>query len=642
MSAIAGVWRRGGRPVHGADVDRMLDRQAHRGPHGRGVWKDLSIAVGHASLQVTPESRGERQPLVDESTRSVLTFDGRLDNREEVIRALDAAGHHTRFSTDADSEIVLRACQAWGTDAPRRLLGDFAFVFWDGPRRRLLGARDAWGVRPFCYRVDGDRVAWASQVHALVQAPLDQPPPNEGFIAELLCSIVNSTDETLYSGVYRLPAACMLIVTPDAVRIEKYWSLDPRREVRYQDDRQYDEHFLALLDEAVECRLRTDARVGIMLSGGIDSSIVAGVAANVSTRGGRPLPRAFSLIYPGYPCSEQPFIEAAATHAGLESVCVANPDVDSYEDDVRRYRDLPTHAAGAASEPVFALARRQGVRVMLTGLGGDEWFSGHQSRYADLVRRGRFIRLCREIRDDVRNDALNGWRRALWNTVRPMMPDSALALARRAVGHSPIPSWIRPSFAARVGLRDRLYNVPRRFGFPTHAQNEQFREAVAGFSIHGYEMLDRSISQYGMEAAHPLNDRRLMEFGMALPEEQRWRHGTRKAIMRRAGASLVAPSVRTRGENASYARPYDDAMTRLRARERLGAPGAAFDQWVDRNVLLASYDRIAGTPDAYDWPHWMALSVRLWSDQLLEDRPRAAEPAVGHTDNVRHVKGRQR
>lgn len=631
MSAIAGLWHRGGHPVHGADVDRMLDGLSHRGPHGRARWQDLSIAIGHASLQVTPESRGERQPIVDESTRTALTFDGRLDNRDELIRALDDAGCPARSS--ADAEIVLRACQAWGTEAPRQLLGDFAFVFWDGPRRRLLGVRDARGIRPFCYRIDGARIAWASELHALVQAPFDQPPPNEGFIAELLCHIPNSTRDTLFTGVERLPAASMLVATPDEVKVETYWSLDPRREVRYRDDREYDEHFLALLDDAVSCRLRTDAApAGIMLSGGIDSSIVAGMAARVSARLGRGSPTAFSLIYPGYPCDEQPFIEAATKHAGLESVCVANPDVNPYEDDVRQYRDLPNFPGGAASDPLFALARQRGVRVMLTGLGGDEWFSGHQSRYADLLRRGRIARLCREVRDDIRANTLNGWRRAVWNTVRPMLPDRALDLARRAVRHTPIPAWIRPAFAARVGLRDRLYDVPRRFGFPTHAQNEQFREAVAGFNIHANELFDRSISRFGLEAAHPLDDRRLMEFGMALPEEQRWRNGTRKPILRRAGASLVAPAIRTRGENADYARPYDEAWARLGGRARLAAPGTVFDAWVDRDAVLAGYDRVVGVPGEYDWPYWMALAVRLWADEVLDDRPRAA-PSVAQRDN---------
>jgi len=622
MSAIAGVWHREGRPVHGADVDRMLDALAHRGPHGRGRWQDLSIAIGHASLQVTPESRGERQPLVDDATRTALAFDGRLDNRDELIRALEDAGCPARSS--ADAEIVLRACQAWGVDAPRRLLGDFAFAFWDGLRRRFLGVRDARGTKPFCYRIDGARLAWASEMQALVQAPFDQPPPDEGFIAELLCHIPNSTCATVFSGVQRLPPASMLVATPDAIRVETYWRLDPRREVRYRDDREYDDHFLALLDEAVSCRLRTDAApAGIMLSGGIDSSLVAGMAARVAARGGRPSPRAFSLIYPGDPCNEQPFIEAAATHAGIESICVAHPDVNPYEDDVRRYRDLPNSPGGAGSDPLFALAREQGVRVMLTGAGGDEWFSGHQSHYADLLRRGRFLSLCRDVRDDIRADALSGWRRAVWNTVRPMTPDRVLDLARRAVGHAPIPAWIRPEFAARVGLRDRLYDVPRRFGFPTHAQNEQFREGANGFSIYAGELFERSISRFGLEAAHPLDDRRLMEFGMALPEEQRWTRGSRKAILRRAGATLVTPAVRTRRENTDYIRPYEDAWRRLDGRARLAAPGAVFDSWVDRDALLADFDRVVCVPGQYDWPYWMALAVRLWADEVLDDRPRA-------------------
>src|SRR5262249_28922255 len=142
----------------------------------------------------------------------------------------------------------------------------------------------------------------------------------------------------------------------------------------------------------------------------------------------------------------------------------------------------------------------------------------------------------------------------------------------------------------------------------------------AGFCPHAYEMFDRTVTDAGVQAAHPLDDRRLMEFGMALPETQRWNAGFTKAIVRRACADLLPPVVRTRAESAAYSTVYIDAMRRLDARARLARASAAFDRWIDRDRLVQHFDRRSGVAGANDWPIWMALAIRLWSDHILENR----------------------
>jgi asparagine synthase (glutamine-hydrolysing) len=617
MSGIAGMWHRDGRPVEPAVLNRLRAELSMRGPDGGGVWQGGSVGIAHLALHALPESDDSPQPLVDDATNSVLSLDGRIDNRAELAAALADAGCPVRTSSDA--EHVLRACQAWGEAAPARLIGDFAFSYWDGKARRLICARDIRGARPFYYRADGSRLAWASELHALVRSPFEMPSPNEGFIAEHLANLLNSTYETVYAGVFRLPPASVLVATADSVRISRYWAIDPRREIRYRDDSSFDEHYLDVVRQAVWCRMRARGPIGVMLSGGLDSSVIAAMAAQ-RTAGDRDRLHAFSLSYPGRSCDERVFIDDVVRKWELRPTVTENPDVNPYEADVRMYGDLPSYPSSADAAPLFERARALGVRVLFTGLGGDEWFSGHASHYADLVRRARFGRLWQGVRADLRAQNFNGWWHSTWNTVRPMLPDHILRAARRVARHSPLPPWIRPSFATRVDLLDRVYRAPRRFGFPTHAQNELYREATAGFVVHGYEMLNRAVTTHELEVTHPLDDRRVIEFALAIPEEQRWRDGRRKAIVRRAAAAFLPDSVRTRNSDLDYDHPYRVALARLNARERLARPGALFDEWIDRRMLLEHFDRAMATPGSNTWPIWMALAVRLWADDVVERR----------------------
>lgn len=622
MSGLAGIWYRDRRAADAASVSRMLEYQAHRGPDGRAVWRDAELAMGAVSTHVVPDSRAE--PVWDAFGRA-CSFDGRIDNRDEVAAALASAG--LLAGSMADAELVLGACIAWGEDAPARLLGDFAFAFWDPSARTLICARDILGIRQLVYRVDGARVAWASEIQALVQPPFDQPPPDEAVVGEYLTSILTTTTGTLFRDIHRLAPATVLVATPQAIRVREYWRIDPAREVRYGTDAEYDDHYRSLLRASVEVRMRSTTGIGILLSGGIDSSLVTGAAAGTVGTGRL---HTYSLSCPGDASDERDFIEAVVSRWELQdrATILADPSIDPYAGDVERYKDVPNYPNGARSEALFEIARRNNVRLILTGLGGDEWFTGHQAHYGDWCATGRLLHALREIRRDVASTAIGGWKSALWNAARPLMPSLALSLGRRVVGHSVVPGWIRRPFAARVALEDRLYSMPRRFGFPTRAQDEMFREATTPFGTHGLEIFDRTVARFGLEAAHPLQDRRLVEFGLALPEVQRWTDGRPKAIVRRAAADLMPQVVSRRVGSPDYPNAFRRALDQVSARERLARPSDLFDSWVDRSALLAAYDRSMAGDGTGDWAIWMATAIRLWADAVFEGRTAEAHQAA--------------
>ena len=227
----------------------MTQLMEHRGPDGARHWVQGPIAMGHRALNTTPESSLERQPLLDEAAGLGLTFDGRIDNRDELKSVLAADRTNGRVETDA--ELVLAAYRKWGEECPEHLLGDFAFAIWDEPRKRLFCARDHLGVRPFFYAAVGDTFVCASEIRALFAVPSLKMEPNLAIITMRLLGRSVEFDETLYKGVSRLPMAHRLTITREAIRTRRYWDIDPAHEIRYRNDEEYGEHFRELFFDAV-------------------------------------------------------------------------------------------------------------------------------------------------------------------------------------------------------------------------------------------------------------------------------------------------------------------------------------------------------------------------------------------------------
>src|SRR5581483_10033301 len=276
LSGLAALFHRDGRPVHRSDIRAMLDAIAYRGPDGTGCLVAGAIGLGYAKLAITPEEAHEQQPLVSPRTGCVVVADVRLDNRAELLARLSAR----LPATTSDAELILQAYETWGVDAPTRLLGDFAFIVWDPRHQRLVAARDTSGQRWLYYRADERTFAAGTEIHQLFQDPAVPVVPNEASIRHLLVPYTmfrneKERPETYYEGVYSVQAGHTLVVEQQAVRERRYWQLEPQGELRYRTADEYAEHFRALFFDAVRARLRSAGPVGVMLSGGMDSSSIA-------------------------------------------------------------------------------------------------------------------------------------------------------------------------------------------------------------------------------------------------------------------------------------------------------------------------------------------------------------------------------
>ena len=241
----------------------------------------------------------------------MLVWDGWLDNRDELAAALECKAEGL-----PDSAIVLRAFLRWKEQCAARLLGDFAFAVWDPRPQSLFAARDPMGVRPLFYHCAEKRLAFASEVHALLALPGASREPDEVMAGEALLwwSAFSPIERTFFRDVRRLPPAHWLRWNAQGLRVERYWDIDPNRHVLYPQRAQYLEQYADLLRRSVACRLRAQRPAGIFLSGGMDSSAVATVAGQLSPR---PVTHAFHMQLVDDANDESPLAERVARQAGL-------------------------------------------------------------------------------------------------------------------------------------------------------------------------------------------------------------------------------------------------------------------------------------------------------------------------------------
>ncbi|MEW6544778.1 MAG: asparagine synthase (glutamine-hydrolyzing) [Nitrospirota bacterium] len=623
MSGIAGILHRDGQPVNRADLWRLTDCLAHRGPDGHGHWINGPVGLGHVLLQTTPESSHERQPWSDESGRLCLTLDGRVDNRDELQGALEGAG--ATFRNETDAELVLRAYECWGEGCAKRIIGDFAFAIWDEPSQRLFCARDHIGIRPFYYFLSGRLFLFGSEPHLILRHPDVHPEPNEGMIGEYLANQVTSQEETLFRGVLRLPPAHYLIVTPRSVRKTRYWDADPSNELHYRADAEYAEHFLSVFGEAVRCRLRSRTPVGADLSGGLDSSSVVGLVQSLVRRGAV-LDKgfeAFSLVFPGTACDESPYIDAVVERWGLRAnkLLPEFADADAIALQIRRHLDFPDYPNQTMSNPLSALAREKGIAVVLTGIGGDDWLGSGFPPHADLLRSGRWLALIRQLRQDPQG---LGLMQNLQELLAIVLPAWVLRPYRWAVRRDGLPPWIDGGFARRVDLADRLRAPSPAGPFTSYAQRDIFLSLRSGEHTLSCELVDRSAARFGLENRHPFNDRRFIEFVLSLPQTQRQRDGRIKFIMRQAMRDLLPDLVRERQTKAEFSPVFLRAFETLGGRQFFASLSAVTQGWVCKETVCRMYEETlrASADDEgipHVWPLWMIAGMDLWGNAALKE-----------------------
>jgi len=598
-------------------------------------------------LRATPESFHERLPIANKTGNLILTADARLDNRDELISTLDLSDRPPEWISDG--ELILRAYEKWGTYCPEKLLGDFAFAVWDRGRQLLFCARDHFGVKPFYYYCSGRSFLFASEIKALLRLSEVRRRLNEERVGEYLAGMFDDKAATFYQDISRLPPAHSLLVRRAGKRLQSYWCLDPSREIHLGSDEAYAEAFRDIFVEAVRCRLRSAFPVGSSLSGGLDSSSVTCVAQQWLAQNRTPRLHTFSLIFDEVAqCDERPFIHRVLAQGEFEPHYIHGDRIGPLTD-VHRilwHQDEPFYAPGLfLSWALFGAAREQGVRVLMDGHDGDGTVSHGHGRLDELAQARRWLTLAREAQGSAKVYGLSLWR-LLWSYARyyelqPIISRSPALQqgwrlwqavrqqASRWHKSSDIrPAWaalIHPEFVHRIGLADRFQVWQRNQ--PALAQGERemhYRTLMAGLQPFALEVFDKAIAPFSIELRHPFWDKRLVEFCLALPSEQKLDHGWSRLVLRRAMAGIVPVKVQWRVDKSNFLPNFSHgllAFEREQLEEIVLKDIEVATDYLDVPAIQELYHRFVLQRDRLSSREvlamWRAISLVLW----LRDYP---------------------
>ena len=652
MSAIFGVLRMDGGEVAPSVLPQMSERLAHRGPDGNGLWCDGHVALGHRMLHTTPESLRERQPVVRHDGALVVVADARVDNREELIASLALRGPVAAAPTDAD--LILHAYEAWGGECPARIVGDFAFAIWDRRRGSLFCARDPMGVKPFYYFRSAGVFVFASELKAIFAVPGVPKLVNELQVAYYLEPFLGDREITFYQDVRRLPAAHSLMVEPSIAQPSRFWTIDIGRDTHLADDREYAEAFLSVFRQAVESRLRSAFAVGSTVSGGLDSSSIACVARLDGRPGPDRVIHTFSAIFPGLPdaerrlADESPYIDAVVGLEGFVPHRVRADEISPFHDHERLLRHLDEPPLGYNLYMhcgLYGAAQQAGVRTFLDGVDGDACVSHGYQRLSELIYQNQWDAFESEVRALAagRTNPRAASARLASQFVSPYL--EALATSRDGgtwlrVGREASARFglSRRRLAVRYGLQPLVRHAMKRTGSsrtgnakpgalllhrdlaqrvlglrrsaePTPADTppelfarEAHRRALENPQYQRLlEVADHAAAMYHVEPRYPFFDRRLMEFCVSLPSDQKLSGGWTRAVLRRAMDGILPPEIQWRPGKQDLAPNFARGL-RTRDREIIAsavreAP-RVLDGLVDAHRLRELYGSYTSVPIA--------------------------------------------
>lgn len=560
MSALGGYFSRSGAGVDSRLLRRLSAEMAQIGPDGESFEVSTKVGMLFRPFFTHDEVRRAPRPVVDHEG-FMITFDGWLDNRGEIVTAL---GSDLPWPSPTVPELVLAVYKRWGIAGFAKLIGNFAFALWDSHAEQLYLTADSLGMRPLYYYLDEERVVWSSRARALMVAREAGVEIEVEYLAAFLANSI--TNESPFKNIQVVPGGHTLVVGRERARMEKYWSFDPRLEIQYARDSDYEEHLVELFETAVRCRSNNDGPVFAELSGGVDSSSIVCVADHLLQRGllqNKEL-HTVSYVFDKTPSAdERAYIweieqgTSSQNHHILESNCpILRRPPSGFGPDLPTMRIVSL----AYSERLNQHLEAHGSRVVLSGVGGDQAFLSEgfdvpleladlwvQRRPWAMVRMG--VLWARVLRSSLPVVLWKGVALPLLESGRRIRTDELL----------PPEDWFETTFLERYKFRERSFG-PRPdpdFRLPSRADHHsRLKQTMRHFALH------TTLSHSHFEIRYPYLDRRILEFALSTPLNQKLRPREGRSVVRRALRDRVPSAVIQRRTKAGPAEAFQRAMIR--------------------------------------------------------------------------------
>ena len=606
-----------------ADPERLAAMSAtlaHRGPDSDGAFVDGAVALAARRLSIIDLDTGD-QPIANEDGTVVVVQNGEIYNYAELTDELARAGH--RFRTHGDTEVIVHAYEQWGLSFAERLRGMFAIAIWDGRERRLVLARDRYGIKPLYYRVEDGRLEFASELRALPRGEVDLDAL-EGFLA------FNSVPApfSIFEGTRKLPPGHVL-VWKGGVELRRFSRPAPTVETRNEDEAELVEELRARLRDSVRAHLVSDVPVGVLLSGGVDSCMLAALAADETSE---PL-RTFSIGF-----EERSFDELADARLVAEQYgtthreLVLRPDAALLLPALADAFDEPFADSSALPTYLVAQLAAEDVKVALSGEGGDELFGGYYTYVADLTA-DHLAPLARLARPLVEALPASTRKASLDYKAKRFVRAAHLPPLERHHGWKEIFSAeARDELTGRHAAFDPVDILRARYAETTGAP-QLARLQDVDFGVYLVDDLlvktDRASMAHSLEARVPFLDPLVTNLAFALPTRLKVRGLAKKVLLRKAVEPLV-PAEIVHGRKRGFSIP---AAAWLRgelepfARETLSPENLQRQGFFQAQAVTRLIDEhVAGRED---WSRqlWGLLAFTLWYERHVEQEPPRLESA---------------
>ena len=557
MSASVGFFHRDGQPAQFHWLERMMTAVAHRGVDDSGTWCSGSVAFGHQMMWITPESQQEKLPLVNRRGDLVITADARIDNRQELCDRLNISPAEAKRLPD--SALILEAYEKWGIDCPKFLLGDFAFALWDSRSQRLICVRDPMGVKALHYYQTPEIFAFSTEAKGILALPGVVKQLNEKKFAYWLSyNFENiSPEETFFQNIYNVRPAHTLVIEADRIASYEYWQPDSWQSLPYKHDEEYLEAFRELFADAVKCRLRSVYPIGTFLSGGLDSSAIACVAARQLREEGRELTLAAGVLpenYQGMATDEREFVEAVCQQENLQPLYISAAEKSPYQDLERHFfcEEAPIVNFYYLHNALQAALAQQQVRTFFHGVGGELGPSSHGKGYlTDLFKGLHWLTLSQEIAAVAQVQNRKWWRVFGGEVVLPLF-----SIERKPYPLSQI-SPINLDFAREMGLENYLSHrtLNQRFGSVSMSDNEIY--AIKAFQG---STTDAISAKHHLSPAVPYCDIRLLNFCLAVPAHLKFKNGWNRNLIRIGMEGILPRKVQWRPSKVAFSPDYVERL----------------------------------------------------------------------------------
>jgi asparagine synthase (glutamine-hydrolysing) len=561
-------------------ADAMLATLALRGPDDRDTLSFHKGVLGQTRLSIIDLISGH-QPMRDNTYDLIISFNGEIYNYRALRKELEQKGH--RFTTQSDTEVILKAYKEFGTDAPTHLEGMFAFAIWDGEKQRLFVARDRFGEKPFYYAIVKDTLIFASEIKAILATGLVKTTIDKTAIDNYLALLYIPPWRTVYQDIHPLPPAHWGIFKAGIFHQERYWQL--RKKTIVTTDIEASEEVRRLLTTSVKDRLlAADVEVGTFLSGGIDSSIVSALATQASSKN----IKTFSAGFEDF-INELPYARAVANQIESEhhEQQIQMNLIETYQD-VSRYFDEPFADSSNVPTALISQFARQHVKTILSGDGGDElfWGYGHYRRHFHLRKIDKLSQLLFSNPFKSHKRYIQHWkpeeRRRLWKDASVVDPDPASAIDVSEA----------TTDLERINLLDIYMALPGDI----------------------LTKVDRSSMMHSLEVRAPFLNHHLAEFAYNIPAHLKTNRYRGKLILEQTFGNLLPKEVFTR-KKQGFGAPIKHWLRKPAFKnfvETIMTEQSHISEllhWEEIRKVLGSF--YAGQ-DELQYRIWTLLSLELW------------------------------